>query len=290
MNIRRAIALFILGSSSVWRTTALAQSAQCGQAYEHAQEEKAKGHVGAALVHLRQCIDVSCPQFVRDDCSRWMDQAEAAMPSVVFAVRRDGVDQVDVEVTCDGQPFAKALDGKALVVDPGIHTFSFRMPGLAPVEQKLLVHEGERNRIVDVEFHSLRDSATSPTVAGVGDEGSSSSEISANPGFLRYGLAGVGALGVLNFALFAALGNSQQSNLERTCSPRCDSSQVSSVKTKYLIADASLGVGMVSLGIATYLFIANHSTSSDTPEQSQTVSVRFAPSISGGLLELSGPF
>jgi len=119
MRIRPRFVVVFVGSASLFPVTAAAQSTICADSYEKAQEEKAAGHLKAALVHLKSCIDPTCPKFIRDDCVRWMDQTESALPSVVFAARREGEDLTDVEVFCDGEPLMKSLDGKAVSLDPG---------------------------------------------------------------------------------------------------------------------------------------------------------------------------
>jgi hypothetical protein len=62
---------------------------------------------------------------------------------------------------------------------------------------------------------------------------------------------------------------------------------VDSVKTKYLLADASLGVGLISLGVATYIFVKRHGE--NATERSPATSVSFIPRSSGagGVLQLS---
>ena len=281
MRIRPRFVVVFVGSASLFPVTAAAQSTICADSYEKAQEEKAAGHLKAALVHLKSCIDPTCPKFIRDDCVRWMDQTESALPSVVFAARREGEDLTDVEVFCDGEPLMKSLDGKAVSLDPGPHDFSFGVPGFSPIERKTLIREGEQNRIIAVEFGIAREGATLPTAAASADI-----TLSAEPAqpktvmrYLPYGLASLGALGVAGFALFGIEGNSQKGDLERTCSPHCQSSQVDEVKTKYLLADTCLAVGLVSVGVATYLFLTRHGEG--TGGRDHATSVGFAPRTSG---------
>jgi hypothetical protein len=270
---------FLVGGASLGSVATAAESTTCADSYEKAQEEKAAGHLKAALVQLKSCIDPTCPKFIRDDCVRWMDQTESALPTVVFAARRDGKDLTDVEVASDGEPLLSSLDGKAVPVDPGSHDFSFSVPGFAPINRQMLIREGERNRIIDVEFGIPHDSVASLT--------STTSADASRPGkpgaftrYLPYGLAGLGALGVAGFALFGIEGNSQKGDLERSCSPYCQSSQVDSVKTKYLLADTCLAVGLVSAGVATYLFLTRHSAGASGRDHA--TSIEFAPRTSGG--------
>jgi hypothetical protein len=51
------------------------------------------------------------------------------------------------------------------------------------------------------------------------------------------------------------------------------------VKTKYLLADTFLAVGLVSAGVATYLFLTRHSEGAG---HEHATSIGFAPRTSGG--------
>ena len=151
----------------------------------------------------------------------------------------------------------------------------------------VLVREGERNRIIIVEFgtrpgENLPLPEVSPRIA--------KTTLGAGPNphsgrLVPYALAGVGVLGLAGFTTFAILGNSQKADLERTCSPYCQSGQVDSVKTKYHLADVSLGVGIVSLGVATYLWVRSHGK--EDGETKTTPAIDFIPRSAGGVLRVS---
>jgi hypothetical protein len=247
--------------AAVSPATAMADSAKvCAEAYEKAQEERKVGHISAAIEHLTKCAAQDCPSFVRKDCLQWMTDAESAQPSIVFSVRRDGADLTAVEITVDGNLLTKAIDGKAIAVDPGSHLFTFRSPDGASVERSFIVREGERNRIVEIELgESPHAKAASPSVGAVGQPGGLARDDLAvstpDRPWLSYSLAGLGALGVSGFAVFGLWGYSQKKDLERSCSPFCQSSQVDEVRTKYIVADVFLAVGLVSLGVAAYRFV-----------------------------------
>ncbi len=282
------LAATLVGTLWLGAARAAEEPLTCPQAYEKAQEEKTAGRLNAAIEHLKSCIDPSCAVFIREDCLRWMDQTESALPTVVFSVREDGKDLTEVEVLCDDKTLTGILDGKAIPVDPGLHAFTFNVPGLAPEQRQVLIREGERNRIINVEFSRLHESVGPPSpTSGAATALSPDPSLRSERRTLPYALAGVGTLGVAGFAVFALLGNSQQGDLERTCSPYCQSSQVDSVKTKYLLADACLGVGLISLGVATYLLVKNHGESATGRDTATSVSFIPRSAGAGGVLELS---
>ena len=319
----RSYSMFIAAwVSSAWPAAAAAvdEPLTCAQAYERAQEEKATGQLKAAIEHLKRCVDAKCAKFIRKDCVRWMEDAQRALPTVVFSILEGGDEITDVEILCDDKILIRMLDGEPIPIDPGLHDFTFNVPGLVPAERQVLIHEGERNRIIKVEFRSpesiappppsppppspppspLPPSPPPPSPPPPAPSSNAEFTLSAKPNpplaessspslahAWPYGLAGVGALGVAGFAVFAALGASQKGDLERSCSPFCQTGQVDSAKTKYILADTCLGVGLVSLGVATYLLVKRHGESSSTRDAATSVSFIPQSSGSGGVLELS---
>ncbi len=94
---------------------------------------------------------------------------EKALPSVVFNMAKSGsgTDLVDVKVSADGQPLVSKLDGQAVPMNAGSHTFHFDGPdGSRCVDLPILVKEGERNQTVAV---TLAAAPAAPTPSQSGD-------------------------------------------------------------------------------------------------------------------------
>ena len=103
---------------------------QCISANARAQDLRRENKLGLAREQLRLCVDAKCPSVVRSDCTKLLEELETAQPTIVFDAKSGaGADISAVKVTIDGQPFADKLDGSALRVDPGDHTFVFSSPG-----------------------------------------------------------------------------------------------------------------------------------------------------------------
>jgi hypothetical protein len=84
------------------------------------------------------------------------------MPTVVFEAKdAAGAMVFAVKVTMDGAVLAERLQGAALAIDPGEHTFTFDVAGRPSVEKHLMIFEGEKLRRERVEFEAL----ASPTPA-----------------------------------------------------------------------------------------------------------------------------
>ena len=125
----------------------------CLNASDKGQRVKAEGKLREARAQFQICTNEGCPTIVRRDCSQWLNDINALMPSVVFGAKdKAGRDLFDVAVSMDGEVLVKKLDGKSVLVDPGPHTFSFQMAGQPLVVERALVKEGEKARAISVSF------------------------------------------------------------------------------------------------------------------------------------------
>ncbi len=237
----------------------------CLHAHEQSQRLRLQGKLRAARAELITCSQNVCPRMVRTECSKWIVEVDAVLPSVVIAGRGpEGQDVSDVRVSVDGQVATERLDGKELSVDPGPHKFRFERAPSAPIEQDVIIREGEKARPLVADFRKQvpASPASQASSASAPGESSSSAPAREEPPRSRpvptlvYVLGGVGVAAVGGFAAFAISGYSQEQSLQSTCSPNCSKSDTDAIKRKYLYGDILLGVGVVSLGVATVLFLS----------------------------------
>lgn len=242
-------------------TTARAESfAQCAAAAERGQTSRDEREFSKARAQFLQCSVASCPETIRRDCLGWLDAVERAMPSAVFyATAGADRDLTDVRVEIDGFAITDRLDGRSQFVEPGMHRVRFVWNGASRESQVVFV-EGEKNRKVEARFdppaadRPARRSSPWPWVAS--------------------GVALVGAAGFIGFGLS---GKADVDELGR-CEPRCATDDVAAARAKYIAADVSLGVGIVALGVATYLFLTERAARPTPTTASTSVgpAVRFA--------------
>jgi hypothetical protein len=199
------------------------------------------------------CGRTDCPKVIQQDCSEWMKELLTILPTVVPSARnKKGRDIVDVKVSIDGKVVAETLDGKALPIDPGVHTFRFESPRARLAEEKVVVRQGEKNRIVAVVLEGLPDASTethtTPKDTAVGKEQSSAPTAA-------YVTGGVGlvALGTALVIDLDAVADAR--DLRETCAPHCEQGKVDDVESRYLIAGVTAALGGAALvaGIVLYL-------------------------------------
>lgn len=105
------------------------------------------------------CARDACPREVVQACTRWEHELEASVPSVVLGARDDAGRDVTARVAIDGgEPVDLGL--RALELDPGEHRFVFTRSAGSPVEQRVVLREGEKNRVVTAIFPAPRADAT----------------------------------------------------------------------------------------------------------------------------------
>jgi hypothetical protein len=229
----------------------------CVAASERGQQLRSAGKLSEAREQLMVCSRAECPRLIQQDCTQWMSEVLGTLPSVVPGAKdKKGRDVVDVRVSVDGKIAAETLDGKAIVLDPGVHTFRFETKGAPAVEEQVVVKPGEKNRIVTVTFAVGEESSpgpSAPVVAG-----------SSSPPYAAYVLGGLGLV-ALGAALVVDLGASSDArNLRDTCAPSCAKGDVDDVQSRYTIAGVTAGIGGALVITGVVLFFLNRSSSAKT--------------------------
>lgn len=269
----------------------LAQAADkqaCIAGYEATQKLKKDGKLTEARKQALVCAQDGCPTTLRDECAGWAAELEKAMPTIVIVVTdADGKDVTDATVYVDGAKVA--IDGKALPVDPGTHKVRVEREGVATLEQDVVAHEGTKGKVVTLKFAKGdakkpdpkdHDPTPGPTPGGPAKPGEDVPTPTAT-----WVLLGIGAVGLVGFGAFALSGNSKKKALDDAgCKPNCQQSDVDAAKQSFLLADVSLGVSVVSFGVAIILY-ATRGPSAPTTTDTKTSSfkVDVAPTTKGGM-------
>jgi hypothetical protein len=223
---------------------------ECVAASGAAQEHQKNGALSAAKQALERCADATCPGMVQAECTRWLDEVLAAMPTITIAVRLDGVDQPRARVFLDEKPWLEELTGHPVPIDPGEHLLTVSV-GARQQEQRLLINVGEKNRLVVFQLRGTPEPApvAPPTPTPV------VTQPAPGRGFPALATA-MTATAVVGLGLFVGLGLSGRSSLDQLLADpcaetkTCDPARVSSIQARFLAADISLGVGIAAALVA----------------------------------------
>jgi hypothetical protein len=226
----------------------------------------------AARGQLLTCAANSCPSDIRKECLRKVDEINAQIPTVIFEAKdaSTGRDLSAVKVTLDGQPLVARLEGAALSVDPGLHTFTFETEGQAPVTKQLVILEAQKDRRETIVFGTPPPSESCPPGAkldaasglcvrppcppGSTRDPASGVCIAPRPGLgtqrvFALATAAVGVAGLATGSAFGAVALSQKRDAQSVCPNVCSNEsgvqKWSSATTSGNFATAFFVVGAV---------------------------------------------
>jgi hypothetical protein len=218
----------------------------CIAQHEAAQTFRRTGKLLEARDATVVCSRDECPAVVRADCADWLDVASKAVPSLVIRAKSDDQDVFDVRVFVDEKLVTAHLDGTPFELNPGPHSLRFEYSNFDPIKQELLVLEGEKNRVLAVSFAKVGAVSNEPVTKPFERESPLPVETYRPIPVLTYVLGGVALAGVGGFTAFGLSGQQEKKALESGCRPVCSDSDLEPVRTRFIMADASLGIAILS--------------------------------------------
>jgi hypothetical protein len=231
---------------------------------------------------LQTCLNEACAPMLRSDCAGWLKEVEARTPSVVVEATSGGSPVTGARLYVDGELRANGIDGKAMELEPGTHSFRVEPSGAAPVTVEAVIREGEKLKVVRVDIPSANGSGKEPkaNVTAPSAPSTPPAEKARPVPWTVFVAAGVGVAAAAGFGIFAASGSSMKGELD-PCRPDCPESRLSEVRTQFIVADVFLGVSAIAFGTAAYLFFTRPSVSTASlPSRTPT----FALGPGGGRL------
>lgn len=246
---------------------------QCVAAHAEVQKLRKEHRLLEARSALKDCTRSECPVPVLRECAAWIVEVEKETPSVLFNVTIKSEQATGAKIFVDGQAVDLPSRGVPLALNPGKHTYRVEHPGYKPVTKDFIVFEGQRFTQLDVALEPLVD-PSAPKEPAPAPAPVPATETYRPVPALTYVLAGIGIVGMGGFAVLGLMGNSELKDLERTCMPRCQDSDVDPVQGKFLAADIALGVGAAGLAGAALTFLLR-------PTEERPVTVSVVPSSTG---------
>jgi hypothetical protein len=263
-QVRLFFALASTLSSLAVEAPAWASPAACVASQNESQDLLQAGKLVASQSKLVLCAgDQTCPQVVRVDCVRSLDELRPRIPTLVFAaVAADGSDTVEVKVYRDGELLVPSLTGAGVEMDPGEHKLRFVGPGDVAKETTLVVHEGEKSRRILIDFRPTRlPTAPSPVPAAVAIDAAALPERASTfpTSIVGWSLVGVGVVSIGVGSYFGLTAKSDNDNSKPLCgtsiggsanqclaqgtADRKDAASAATVSTVTFAAGAALAVG-----------------------------------------------
>jgi hypothetical protein len=223
------------------------ESNACFAAAEQAQPLMRQKRLREARVALEMCARDVCPRIARTDCRNWLADVVSEQSSVRIApqeVRGSEVhDLHGVRAIIDGAIAMENADVNAVTVDPGRHRLRVERAGAEALEQDIDVREGEKDHVIHVYWRAAAPVAPPPHEQREVPQAA-------------YVTGALGVAAVAAGTYFELLGLARRGDLNGKCQPTrtCAQSDVDSARTLVGIGDASLGIGLLLLTGAGYLY------------------------------------
>jgi hypothetical protein len=257
--VRLTIVPLLLGCALAWPTSARADApdkATCAAAYADGQRLYRRQALRAARGQLLLCARDPCPKILQPDCGQWLDTVERELPSIVLVARHaDGRDESALRVFVDEQLVAERLEGRAIELDPGVHSLRFEAADRPSWSMSVIANAGEKGRILVIPLDSGA-ALVAPSATDAHEAVGGPRRQSGPTRWPAWVLGGVGVAAAGSFAYFGLSGVSARDDLAR-CRGSCAPSAVDAVRARFIGADVSLGVSVVALGLAAYFFFAH---------------------------------
>jgi hypothetical protein len=220
----------------------------------------------------------------------------------------------------DDEPLVSRIDGRAVAVDPGMHAFTFHGDDGATATEKVMILQGQHNRALTVSLPASSGARAAPAEEAA--EPPAAKPVSAPPppvptaelarprpvrttpppppapppssgsSAAPYLWGTLGLAGVGGYALLTTWGR-KDNELLSACAPDCPRASVEHIRKLYLLADVSLGVGVVSLVAATWTAFSGGSTEAKETEKRPRPSgyvVDVHPTPAGAMATVAGRF
>jgi hypothetical protein len=282
----------------------------CVVAFQTGGELAQSGQLLDARESFLECAKVACG-VVQKKCKTQVTRLEAVIASVAPVVNDEsGAPLVNVQVKVDGELWASHLGGHALLLDPGVHEFSFKTDKGELLPQKVMIVEGQRGPL-SFSLGGMREEklaasvppATAPqtkvspapttepppakakTAADETPRGDGHWTFPASPFPYALGVVGLAAVG--GGALLTYWGNQDNRLAAAQCHGDCPQSTTDHIKAMYLESDISLGVGVAALAVTTWIFARSRSFE---PEGHTATRFDLQPVRSGAIASVGGVF
>jgi hypothetical protein len=251
-------------------------TADCLAASDSSLKSGNQHKLRAERSQLLVCAASTCPSDIRKDCASRVEEVNKQIPTIIFAVKdASGADVSAVRVTMDTELLTERLEGTAISIDPGEHTFTFEIPGQSAVTRKLLIQEAQKERREVIVFGApIGTSGPTPAQKFTGDQTPQGADQSPGLGtqkILALVAGGIGVVGLGVGTAFGVMAMSKKNDAQSACPGQCSTadgvSKWSDAGSAGNISTIAFIVGGVGVAGAAVLWFTAPSTSGGTGTQ-----------------------
>ncbi|HXX70208.1 MAG TPA: hypothetical protein VEK07_23715 [Polyangiaceae bacterium] len=150
-----AVMLVTIPGRAADKPKATAACNTAGQYVHAAHASEAAGHTAEAIDAYRSCAEQTGCGWLALKCDAKIKLLQGKLPTIVLVANdENGQPIADVEVRVDGILRTSKLNGVGLPIEPGLHELSFSAGSGVFATEKLMVVEGQHDRLVTITMHS----------------------------------------------------------------------------------------------------------------------------------------
>ena len=234
-----------------------------------------QGHLVEAYVEFGRAV-VEAKELARADV-RYAKAGESAAedrsalePKLAFVTIAVSHATADTKLRVGREELRRAAWSEPVPVMPGSTEIMVETLGSPPVKQTVTLAAGEK-RSLGLDAGAPQPTAVAAPTIATGEEGDGKADKRDRTALRPYAYVagGVGAAGILTFAIFGALANSTYADLKDQCRGPCTpprESDISSGKTQQTVANIGLVVGLIGVGAGVALYVVSTSPKSSKEE------------------------
>jgi hypothetical protein len=261
------VKLFFVVLSAGTSSHAEGNKAACEASFNDTQTLRKSGKLIESREAATTCAR-ECPSFASQPCVEWLSQIDASVPSVVLKSASEGDSSGNVYI--DDKRIAQGLEGRAIDLNPGRHSFRFEpsnpdgngKAGQGIQTATLLLVEGEKRRIVNL---VLAEPSSKAKAIGLPKESTvkeaATNERGERMSPLVWAMGGTTVVGLAVGASFGILAANRASVVRDNCPnrscPPAFHDALSSMQTSGTIATVAFVVAGVSLTVGVLGLLLN---------------------------------
>ena len=228
--------------------------ASCVESHEAARLSRLREQWLEARAAMIRCAEPACPLALRSDCSAWLDELAATLPTLLIVVERDDDGKQPVHVEIDGQAQDLPPEVGPIELVPGTHTLRFTLGSYPVVLRTIELQKGEKNRVLRVRFTREGTPPAAASPPPLADAPAPPRE--SRPVPLATYLAAGGALAAfVTSGVLLASALSSFDAAKDSCAPECHNGEREAIDARLLAADIVGGAGIVLGGVGVYTFV-----------------------------------
>lgn len=271
----------------------------CVRAFGDAQRHRGQSRLLRAREELITCGQSACPDVVKVKCVEWLQELKRNIPTIVVAAAGPaGKDTIAARLLIDGTLISATLNGKPIELDPGLHTLRLEHERFGRLEEKIVVRQGEKNRLLTLRYPAGKKpdpAKPDPAKPGPAKPDPDAADPGSTPwlAIISLGLGGAGVvLGGITGTVALVMGQDLQDRCEDGICHPGDKEDLNTGESLAHVSTASITVGLVGMAVGVIALLIENEEPSQKQQQDKSTgrALVLQPLLGPHVIGLTGSF